>query len=147
AAHGHRQGDNPASWARLKHLLPQRKKVHEQRHHAALPYAEMPAFMDELRERPEAEARALGLLVLTATRTNEVLKAQWSEFDIKNRVWTIPKERAKTRRQHRIPLSDSALAAIGRIEPTPGRFLFNLGPQRMLILLANMRDGLTVHGF
>jgi len=88
---GYRDGDNPARWkGHLDHLLPARGKVHKVRHHSALPYAEIADFMRDLRERKAVAARALEFAILTATRTSETLNAAWSEFDLANRLWTIP---------------------------------------------------------
>ena len=104
---GYRKGDNPARWqAHLDHLLPAQGAT--VRHHAALPYAEVAGFVAGLRERQETSARAFEFLILTAARTSEVLNATWDEFDAERWVWTIPAERMKAAREHRIPLSDRA---------------------------------------
>ena len=86
----YRDGSNPATWrGHLKTLLPARQKL-TRGHHAALPYDDLPAFMAALRSRQSLAARALELCVLTATRTSEVLAAEWTEFDLDKKVWTIP---------------------------------------------------------
>src|SRR5690242_12522414 len=88
---GLRSGDNPAAWRNhLDQLLPARAKVQKVEHRAALPYAEIGAFMVELRERDNLAARALELQILTACRPGEAAGAQWAEFDLHGAVWTIP---------------------------------------------------------
>lgn len=153
---GLRSGENPARWrGNLDHLLPAHAKA-TKTHHAALPYAEVPAFMRALAERPAMAALALRFLILTASRTSEVLEAEWSEIDMDAKVWTIAADRMKARRIHRIPLSDAALevlkAAKGK-DPLlvfpgqkPGRPLSNMA---MLILLQRMKvdEVTTTHGF
>jgi hypothetical protein len=106
---GYRHGDNPARWrGHLDQLLPARGKVRKVKHHAALPYAELPLFMMQLKAREAVAARALELAILTATRTGEAIGAKWTEFDLESRVWTIPPDRMKSAREHRVPLSDAA---------------------------------------
>ena len=87
-------------------------KVRKVEHHAALPYAELPAFMRELRERDGVAARALEFTILTATRTGEALNARWAEIDLDDKLWTIPAERMKAGREHRVPLCDRAVAIV-----------------------------------
>ena len=152
-----RQGDNPARWrGHLDKLLPARAKVQRVEHHAALPYAEIGQFMTRLREQEAMSALALQFLVLTATRTSEVLNATWAEVDLDNAVWTIPADRMKAGREHRVPLSKPALALLRELHAhrigdfifpsaNPGRPLSNMA---MLKLLERMgRSDLTVHGF
>ena len=95
-------------------LLPKPGKL-TRGHHAELPYADMPTLMAGLRARPALAALALELAVLTATRTSEVLNARWTEFDLDAGLWTIPPERMKARRDHRVPLSKPALAIIKQL--------------------------------
>jgi integrase len=154
---GHRQGDNPARWrGHLDKLLPPRAKVQKVRHHKALPYAEIGGFMAALREQNGLAAYALELLILTATRTGEVINAKWEEFDLKAALWTIPGDRMKAGKEHRVPLSKPALAVLKRLEMgDPGEFVFPgakpgkpLSNMAMLALLERMeRSDLTVHGF
>src|SRR5208337_3940263 len=107
-----RAGENPATWrGHLDATLPKPAKL-TRGHHAALAYADMPAFMVDLRARPAMAALALELAVLTATRTSEVLNARWTEFDLDAGLWTIPAERMKARREHRVALSKRALAIV-----------------------------------
>lgn len=153
---GLRSGENPARWrGNLDHLLPVHAKA-TKTHHAALPYAEVPTFMRALGERPAMAALALRFLILTASRTSEVLEADWNEIDMDAKVWTIPAERMKARRIHRIPLSDAALEVLKEAKgkdprlvfpgQKPGRPLSNMA---MLTLLKRMKlgDATTAHGF
>lgn len=112
-ARGHRDGENPARWkGHLDKILPAKSKVARVEHHAALPFKAMPAFMGDLRTRDGAAARALEFAILTAARTGEVIGAQWSEVDFEARVWTQPAARTKTHKEHRVPLSDAAMAIL-----------------------------------
>jgi integrase len=109
-ARGYRVGENPARWrGHLDKLLPNRRKVRRVRNHPAMPYADLPAFMTELRARHSVSARALEFLILTAARTSEAIGARWEEIDFQRKVWAIPADRMKAAREHRIPLSDRAL--------------------------------------
>jgi integrase len=152
-----RQGENPARWrGHLDKLLPARGKVQTVRHHAALAYADLPAFMAELKAQNTTAAKALQLLILTATRTSEVVNARWSEIDLDSEVWRIPPERMKAGREHRVPLSKSAMAVLRQMAAAgdgevvfpgvkPGKPLSNMA---MMQLLERMGHGdLTVHGF
>ena len=103
---GYRDGENPAQWrGHLDHLLPAKSKVRRVVHHAALSYAEMPTFMQLLRQESSPSARALEFLILTASRTSEALCVVWSEIDLRRRLWTIPPERMKAGKEHRVPLA------------------------------------------
>jgi integrase len=157
---GWRTGDNPAQWrGHLANLLPRRSKVAPVEHHAALPWQDMGAFMAQLRGREGAAARALEFCILTATRTGETLGARWSEVDMDAAVWTVPGERMKSGREHRVPLSDAVLAVLRDMaQERPagdGGFIFPgahagkpLSSMAMLMLLRRMdRGDLTVHGF
>jgi integrase len=108
-AAGYRQGDNPASWDVIGKLLPSRGKIDPIEHHAAVPYAEMPGFMAALREREGTAAQALLFLVYTACRTTEALQATWNEIDIDNALWTVPANRMKAGKEHRVPLAPEAI--------------------------------------
>jgi Arm DNA-binding domain/Phage integrase family len=101
---------NPASLtAQLRKKLPRVPVSRRPQHHAALPYGEIGTFMAELRLREATAARALEFLILTATRTSETLLAQWSEIDFGAQLWTIPADRMKAAKPHRVPLSDAAV--------------------------------------
>jgi integrase len=157
-ARGHRQGDNPARWrGHLENLLPAPRKVRKVEHHPALPYAEIGAFMADLRRADGVPARALEFAILTATRTDEVLGAKWGELDLAERIWTIPAGRHKagktTGKEHRVPLSDAAMAIIDAMAAIrvdehvfPGRN-GALGPQAMRRVLDGLNAGISVHGF
>jgi len=154
-AHGYREGENPAVWkGNLDHLLPASVAAARTVHHPAMSIDEIAAFVDELRERDDLPARALVLLIMTAARTSEVLGAQWSEFDLASRLWTVPAERMKAGREHRVPLSDPAIAVVEGL-PRSGDLVFPgakrgrpLGPSTFRTLLRDMgRDDVTVHGF
>jgi integrase len=160
AARNWRSGQNPARWrGHLSNLLPRRSKVAPVEHHAALPWQDMGAFMATLRQQPGTAARALEFCILTATRTGETIGARWSEVDMDAAVWTVPASRMKARREHRVPLSEAALAvlrAMTPLRPEAGdSFVFPggkadrpLSSMAMLMLLRRMKRGdLTVHGF
>lgn len=158
---GYRTGDNPARWkGHLDKALPARSKVKRVSHHAALPYADLPAFVLELSVSETSGARALAFCILTATRTSETLLAQWPEFDLKDGVWTIPPERMKAGREHRVPLAPSALKVIERarmaLVATDSPFVFEsslrekkpLSNMTLLMQLRRMdRTDITAHGF
>ncbi len=154
---GYRAGPNPALWrGHLSILLPQRSKVQAIRHYPALPYADICSFMQQLQTKTSLSAKALKLTILTACRTSEVLGAQWGEFDLEAKVWTIPAERMKARREHRVPLSDQIVVLLESINREvsndwvfPSRNNKPLSNMAMLNLLQkNMgRSDLTVHGF
>ena len=121
-------------------------------HHEAMPFAELPAFMRELRGINSISARALEFTILTGARTSEVLKATWDEIDTKAKVWTIPAERMKANKLHRVPLSDRAMRILNGL-PRDGSLVFPgsrvgrpLAADSLLKLLQRLRPGLTVHG-
>jgi integrase len=147
---------NPARWKGcLENLFPRRSKVRAVQHHAALPYVEMSEFMLSLREHDAVAARALELAVLTAARRGEVLGAKWSEIDLKTKTWTVPGNRMKGGREHRVPLSDAAVAVLARMLRVrqndyvfPGVRGGKLPNAAQLKLLQRMgRGDLTAHGF
>lgn len=152
---GYRAGDNPARWkGHLDHLLSRKSKIAPVEHHAAMPYADLPGFIRELRKRSGIAARALELAILTAARTAEVTGAKRDEIDKQARMWTISASRMKAKRDHRVPLCDSAMAIIESL-PTTNEYLFpgskpgdTLSNNALLKLLKRMgRDDVTVHGF
>ncbi len=151
-----RVGENPARWrGHLDHLLPARSKVREVKHHAALPYSEMASFMALLRIRDAIAARALEFAILTAGRTAEVLGARWDEIDIGKRIWTIPADRMKAGKEHRVSLSGAAIAVLQAMRGVrqsqyvfPGDRRATLSNTSMLMLMRRMNRGdLTTHGF
>lgn len=151
---GLRAGENPAAWrGNLALLLPPPKKG-PKRHHPAMPYPDVPAFMKRLRGISALSARALELTILTAKRTSEVLHARWSEFDLDHAVWTIPADRMKGGREHREPLSPAALTLLRGLKSDAG-FVFPgqaegkpLSNMSMEMCLRRMDVlNFTVHGF
>ena len=156
-ARGYRQGENPARWrGHLENLLPQKAKVRRVEHHAALPYVEIAGFMAALRQQAGIAARALEFAILTAARTGEVIGARWEEINLAERLWTIPAERMKAGKEHRVPLSAPALAILENLAKVrEGEFVFPGGRHgraisnmAMLMTLRRMkRDDLTAHGF
>jgi integrase len=141
-----RDGDNPAAWDQLSELLPDPGKIAKVKHFAALPYAEMPAFMAKLRSRDLLSARALEFTILTAARTSETIGARWSEIDLAEKVWTVPADRIKASRDHRVPLSDRAIAVLKGL-PRHGDRVFNLADETMRRMLRRLRPNTTTHGF
>lgn len=108
-AKGQRIGENPARWrGHLDQLLPKAKKL-SRGHHPALPFEEIPVFFAKLRQRNASSARALELLILTASRSDEVRSARVNEVALTKRLWTVPAERVKSSREHRVPLSEHAV--------------------------------------
>ena len=123
AAHKYRDSLNPARWrGHFDKLLPKPSQVKTVTHHPAMPYTEAPAFMTDLSQNGSVSAMALQFLILTATRTSETLQAQWTEIDLETAVWTLPATRMKTKREHRVPLSNAAmiiLEIVPRINGNP----------------------------
>jgi integrase len=111
--HHYRAGDNPARWAgHLEHALPSRSVIAPVKHHAAMPYVEVPAFMAKLKQKSSVSAACLQFVVLTAARRAEATGAMWGEIDLDAAVWTIPASRMKAGEQHRVPLSSAAIAVL-----------------------------------
>lgn len=152
---GYRTGDNPARWrGHLENLLPKPGKVKRVERFAAMPYAEIGAFMVELRQQKSIAARALEFAILTAARTGEVIGARWDEINMTERLWTVPAERMKAGREHRVPLSDAAMVVLDELRATPvDEYVFPgvagpLNHKTLLRLLERMqRTDITVHGF
>jgi integrase len=157
---GFRAGENPARWrGHLDQLLPAIRKVRKVKHHAALPYDELGAFMQDLRARQGTDAAALEFTILTAARTNQTIGARWPEIDLQKRIWTAPAERMKgaldQAADHRVPLSQAAIAVLDRMKGQDPEFVFPgmkqgkpLSNMAMLNLLGRMgRGDITVHGF
>ncbi|MGH7079247.1 MAG: tyrosine-type recombinase/integrase, partial [Acetobacteraceae bacterium] len=158
SARGWRSGDNPARWrGHLANLLPSRDKVARVQHHAALPWREVGAFMVELAQREGMAALAMRFLILTAARSGEVRGAKWNEIDLAAKVWTVPGERMKAGREHRVPLSDAALGILHTVAPLRkaadglvfpgGKMSHPLPDMALAMALRRLREGLTVHGF
>jgi integrase len=118
---GYRVGENPARWrGHLDKLLPAKSKVRKVEHHPALPYPQIGAFMTDLRPRAGGAAKALELTILTTARSNEVISMRWDEIDMAARQWTVPPERMKGKREHRVPLCDRALEILREMMPGEG---------------------------
>jgi integrase len=147
---GYREGENPARWrGHLDHLLPARKKRERVRHHTALPYRNVPAFMGELRQRDEIEARALEFLILTAARAGEVCKADWREIeqDQDGWSWRRPAAHMKARKEHRVPLAKPSVALLEKREQRHGRIFPGVIGHMVWAFLRELNDTATVHGF
>jgi integrase len=154
-AHGYRDGENPAAWrGHLDMLLAAPAKVKKKTHFAALPAADLAAFVTRLRQQEGTGARALEFTILTAARSGEVRGATWAEVDLREQVWTIPGERMKAGKEHRVPLSPRVIALleelapddrIGLVFPAPrgGR----LSDMTLTAVLRRMKIDVTVHGF
>jgi integrase len=156
-ARDYRSGENPARWrGHLDKLLASPAKIKTIRHHPALPWSEVSQFMGELSQREGNAARALEFTILVAARTGEVIGAKWDEVDLSGGVWTIPAERTKARREHRVPLSKAAKSLLRDLPQVEGQaYVFKghrydkpLSNMAMATVLKRMgRDDLTVHGF
>ncbi len=152
-----RTGDNPARWkGHLDKLLPKPSKITTSKHFAALPYKEIPQFMQQLRKQQGIGAAALDFAILTASRSGEVRGALWSEIDLNERIWTIPGERMKAGHEHRVPLTGAAISIVkGMKENQLSDFVFPgtkeakpLSDMSLTAVLKRMgRQDLTAHGF
>ncbi|WP_328805080.1 tyrosine-type recombinase/integrase [Stappia albiluteola] len=153
-ASGFRDGENPAAGV-IKGLPKQPAK---QRHHAALPYRQIEGFVKELRSSDVSPTTRLAFefLILTACRTSEVLKARWDEIDFDAKIWTVPSDRMKGSREHRVPLSDRCLAILreARLLAGDSPYLFPgrsankpLSNMVFLMVLRRMEREATAHGF
>jgi integrase len=148
--HGWHIGSNPAAWQILKNLLPDLKGNGQKRHHAAVPYKEVPALMGRLRQDNSIASKALQLTILTAARPGEACGARWDEFE--GDVWTVPAVRMKRNRPHRVPLSNAAralLASVPRVNDVvfPSTKAAHIITPTMIESLRNLGRTETVHGF
>jgi integrase len=152
----YRAGENPAAWlnAPLQHLLPAVSAVQKVEHHMAVPYAQMPKFLAELDKLDTMGAKALKFTILTVSRTGETLGARPEEFDFKAKVWTVPAERMKAGREHRVPLTDEVIDLVKSLIEPGQKYVFQneygrqLSNMTMLKALRSIRnDKSTVHGF
>jgi integrase len=136
-------------------MLPKPGKVKKVKHHPALPFAEIGDFCAGVRMQKGASAKALEFVILTACRSGEVLGARWDEVDFEGLVWTVPGQRMKGHRPHRVPLVPAMLAILKAQEGSDMELIFPgakpgkpLSDMAMLTLLRRMnRDDITVHGF
>jgi integrase len=153
---GNRVGPNPAAWrGHLDQLLP-RRQVLSRGHHAAMPIDDVPGFIERLPSVPGISARCLEFAILTAARTGEAIGAKWGEIDFERRLWIVPAHRMKAQREHRIPLSDRALAILSEMAAARvGDFIFPGDRPRkplsnMALSMVLRRMGIkdaTTHGF
>lgn len=152
---GYRSGDNPAAWTgNLQAQLPQPKAIAKTEHHAALPIAKVPGFMAKLRDQQGMGARALEFVILTAARSGEVRGATWAEIDLKAEVWTVPGERMKAGKEHRVPLSADAVTLLNSLDRVEGTdFVFPsakgkpLSDMTLTAVLRRMKVPAVPHGF
>jgi integrase len=154
-ARGHCSGENPFRWrGHLDKLLPKRPRL-TRGHHRAMPFAEVPAFVGRLRAMEGVAPRALEFAILNAARSGEVLGALWKEIDLQTEVWTVPANRMKSSREHRVPLSDRAKAILEELQQARvSEFVFpglkRGSPLSSMALEAVLRRGkvdVTTHGF
>ena len=152
-ARGYREGENPARWrGHIAQILPARSRL-TRGHHKALPYEAVPDFVRAIRARDAMASLALEFVILTATRTSEVLKATWGEVDLDKTLWTIPAGRMKAGKEHRVPLSPRAVEILEAVKPLGSEWLFpsdkggKLSGMAMSMLLRRMKVDATVHGF
>lgn len=119
-AHGHRSGPNPARWrGQLEHLLADPGKVAPVKHHAAVPVANLPASYRQIAAVHGQSALALRFLILTAARSGEVRGMTWEEVDLDAGLWTVPVDRMKAKKEHRVPLSRQALTLLRALPRLP----------------------------
>jgi integrase len=144
---GNVAGENPARWrGHLDHILARPSKVAKAKHHAAMPYADLPTFMATLRARDGLARSGLAFTILTAARTNETVGADWSEFDLRRGLWTLPPERMKAGEVHVVPLPEDGIEILRRLPK--GSPPFPLSENGMLSLLQkSLGQPYTVHGF
>lgn len=155
---GMRDGDNPARWrGHLKTLFGDTKRT-TKKHFAAMPYRELPEFIGKLQARDAMAAMALEFTILTCARTSETLEAKWPEIDLEQKIWTVPAERMKMKREHTVPLSERVVSILEKLHPVrssddgyifqgarPNRPLSNMS---MNMLLRRMKiENVTTHGF
>lgn len=149
---------NPARWEVIGKSLPAKSRVAKVEHHAALPWQQLPAFMIELRKQAGVSALALQFVILTAARSGEVRGMTWAEVDIDQRVWLVPADRMKARREHRVPLSDQAIKVLKQAQdiyaetPGPHDLVFpgakgRLSDMSLTAVLRRMNAEVTAHGF
>lgn len=152
---GYREGLNPARWRdHLDQQLASPKRISKPQHHPALSAGDLHGFMKSLRAAEGQGARALEFAILTAARSGEVRGAKWSEIDLQTRVWTVPAERMKAGREHRVPLSDAAMALLAAQPRLAGSELVfpaprggQLSDMTLTAVLRRMKVPVTAHGF
>ena len=151
------EGKNPAQWKNgLNAILPPRQRL-QRGHHKALAHHDVPAFMQRLIALPGVSAMALRFIILTAARSGEAVGARWSEIDLSKKIWTVPKERMKAKREHRVPLPDAAVDILNMMMAVKsGDFVFpgqlhnrpiSAGSVEMLLRRMKAKGVTTIHGF
>ncbi len=151
----YRTGDNPARWkGHLDKVLPAPSKIQKVEHHRAIASDDLPHFMKELQQREGFAARALEFVIFTAARSGEVRGATWSEIDLEAKVWTVPAERMKAGKEHRVPLSGSALELLKKLPRIHGTELVfpgtkgqPLSDMALTALMRRMNVDAVPHGF
>ncbi len=153
---GYRDGENPARWkGYLDKVLPAPSQLKKVNHHSALAVPDLPQFMSRLSKQEGISPRALEFVILTATRSGEVRGAKWDEIDMEEGVWTIPEGRMKAKKEHRVPLSSSALKLLSKLPRIEGSdFVFPpprgnkpLSDNTLTAVLRRMEVPVTAHGF
>lgn len=152
---GYRTGENPARWTGwLDAILEKPSDIRKEKHFKSMPYENIAAFMVELRKRPAMTARALEWIILTACRSSEARGATWAEIDLKTKVWTIPKDRIKMGREHRVPLSNDAVKLLKALPRFKGSDLLFTAPRggqlsdmSISMLCRRMKVDAVPHGF
>ncbi len=155
ATRGLRARENPAAWKNhLDAILPPRSKVRAVRHHRALPWEQVPVFTQRLRQQDGIGPRALEFLILTAARSGEVRGATWAEINLDSRTWTVPADRMKSRREHRVPLSTEAVELLESLPRFTGEDPVFPSPRRgplsdmtLSAVLRRMSVDAVPHGF
>jgi integrase len=152
---GHCSGENPFRWrGHLDKLLPKRARL-TRGHHKAMPFADVPGFVGNLGAMQGVAPRALEFTILTAARSGEVLGARWDEIELQGKLWTVPAERIKGGREHRVPLPDRALAILkGLHQAKVSDFVFPgfkrgcpLSNMALEAVLRRAKVDFTTHGF
>jgi integrase len=150
---GLRSGENPARWkGHLQTMLAAPTKLASVKHHAAIAFDAIPAFMADLRAKEGITARALEIVALTCLRTGEALDATWDEIDLAGKVWTIPAERMKAGKEHKVPLSGRAVAILSSLPRLKDETRVFVGARKghnegsLLKLLRDLNPDVTVHG-
>jgi integrase len=158
-ARGHRTGENPATWkGNLALILPKRSKARASQHFPAMPYADVPGFVALLRNSASTGALALEFLILTAARSGEVREATWDEIDLAGALWTVPADRMKGGKEHRVPLPARAVEILQlarTLHQFEGNFIFPgmkrgrpLSDMTLTAIFRRMKlEGVTAHGF
>jgi integrase len=151
---GERKGENPARWrGHLENLLPARGKVRKVEHHPALPYTETGAFVVELQAQRSIGALALEFTILTVARTTEATSAEWTEFDLRAKLWTVPAGRIKGGKEHRVPLTPRAIAILEEMQRAGCKYVFPglkpgkpLSNMALLAVVERMNERRTASG-